>query len=183
MQTTLQEKEKNKKQIISLVLLSVSILIGFFFTIDQGYSYIEKRDTLEVTRKEASEKKAELAKLNELVTTIKNNVQLRDDMERFGSVFREDTIMNSIFAHINGISIASFSVSRGEKVPNGLSLATISLSFKADNLGVLNNYLNYLTNSKENKRSYIIKNISFPFDSTKNEAVSVNLSLGMYYFE
>lgn len=57
MQTTLQDKEKNKKQIISLVLLILSIIIGFFFTIDQGYSYIEKKDTFETSKKEVSEKK------------------------------------------------------------------------------------------------------------------------------
>lgn len=57
MQTTLQDKEKNRKQMISLVLLASSIVIGFFFTIDQGYSYIEKKDTLETTKKEVSEKK------------------------------------------------------------------------------------------------------------------------------
>ncbi len=183
MQTTPQEKEKNKKQIISLVLISLSILIGFFFTMDQGYSYIEKKDTLETTKKEANEKKAELTKLEALINTIKTNTGLLDDIERFGSTFREDIIIDSLFAHINGISIASFSVSRGEKSPNGLSLATVSLSLKAEDISALSNYLNYLTNSKANKRSYVIKNISFPLDTTKNEAVSVNLSLGMYYFE
>lgn len=57
MQTTLQNTEKNRRQIISLILLILSIVIGFFFTMDQGYGYIEKKDTLEATKKEASEKK------------------------------------------------------------------------------------------------------------------------------
>lgn len=57
MQTNHQDTEKNKKQIISLILVSLSIIIGFFFTIDQGYSYIEKKDTLDTTKKEATEKK------------------------------------------------------------------------------------------------------------------------------
>lgn len=57
MQTTLQKKEENKKQMISLVLLCLSIIMGFFLTMDQGYSYIEKKDTLATTKKEASEKK------------------------------------------------------------------------------------------------------------------------------
>ena len=35
MQTLLKDKEKNKKQMISLILLCLSILIGFFFTMDQ----------------------------------------------------------------------------------------------------------------------------------------------------
>lgn len=57
MQTTLQDKEKNRNQIVSLILLCLSIIIGFFFTMDQGYGYIEKKDALETVKKEASEKK------------------------------------------------------------------------------------------------------------------------------
>jgi hypothetical protein len=57
MQTTSQEKEKNKKQMISLILLVCTIIIGFFFTIDLGYGYIEKKDTAELTKKEVTEKK------------------------------------------------------------------------------------------------------------------------------
>ena len=57
MQTTQQDKEKNQKQVISLILLIASILLGFFITIDQGYTYIEQKDTLEMTTKEILEKK------------------------------------------------------------------------------------------------------------------------------
>lgn len=69
------------------------------------------------------------------------------------------------------------------KAPNGLSVSDISLSLKAENILALNNYLDYLTNSKTNKKSFVIKNLSFPFDTTKNEAVSANLTISMYYFE
>lgn len=74
-------------------------------------------------------------------------------------------------------------MSKGEKSPNGLSLATISLSLKAQDVGTLNNFLNYLTNSKTNKKSYIIKNLSFPLDTTKNDPVAASIELAMYYFE
>lgn len=183
MQTTLQDKEKNKKQIISLVLLVLSIIIGFFFTIDQGYSYIEKKDTLETSKKEVSEKKWDLERLQNMAKNIENDVELQSDIERYAGDFREDTILDSLFATINGISIANISMAKWEKVPNGLSLANISLSFKAQDTNTLNNFLNYLTNSKTNKKSYIIKNLNFPLDTTKNEPVSASLELSMYYFE
>ncbi len=57
MQTNLQNVDDNKKQIIAIVLLCLSILIGFFFTINQGYSYIEHKDTLNVAQKDAIEQK------------------------------------------------------------------------------------------------------------------------------
>lgn len=183
MQTTAQEKEKNKRQMISLVFICLSILIGFFFTMDQGYSYIEKKDTFETTKKELDEKKSTLVKLQNLEKSIESNTELNNDIERFAGEFREDSIFNSIFATINGINIANISISKGEKSPNGLSIASISLSLKAQDSTALSNFLNYLTNSQVDKKSYIIKSLNFPFDSTKNEPVSVSLELGMYYFE
>lgn len=183
MQTTIQDKENNKKQMISLVLLCLSIVIGFFFTMDQGYSYIEKKDTLASTAKEVADKKGALEQLQNLKKQIESDTSLQGDIERYGADFREDAIYNSVFAPINGVNIASVTLSKGEKSPNGLSIASISLALKAQDIGSLNNYLEYLTNGKNNKKSYIIKSLSFPFDTTKNDPVSATLELGMYYFE
>lgn len=114
---------------------------------------------------------------------IDDNVSLQAEISRYGGEFREDTILDSIFSPTNaGISIANISMSKGEKTANGLSLANISLSFKAQDVYTLNTFLDYLTNGKNNK-SYVIKNLSFPLDTTKNEAVSASIELGMYYFE
>lgn len=183
MQTNLQTKEKNRNQIISIILLCLSIIIGFFFTMDQWYGYIEKRDALETIKKEAGEKKGTLEKLQNTAKTIENNKELQNDIERYAGDFREDAILDSIFAPINGISIANIAISKGDKTPNGLSLAAISLSLKAQDTNTLNNYLAYLTNSKTNKKSYIIKELSFPLDTTKNDPVAASVELAMYYFE
>ncbi len=115
---------------------------------------------------------------------IDDNVSLQAEISRYGGEFREDAILDSIFSPENkGISIANISMSKGEKTANGLSLANISLSFKAQDYYSLNNFLNYLTEGKNNSKSYVIKNFSFPLDTTKNEAVSASIELGMYYFE
>lgn len=116
-------------------------------------------------------------------TNIASDQELQMDIGRYGGEFREDTIFNSLFSPINGINIASISLSKGEKTPNGLSLATITLSLKTEDINSLSNFLNYLTNSKINKKSYIINSLNFPFDTVKNDPVSVSLNLGMYYFE
>ncbi len=79
---------------------------------DQGYSYIEKKDTLASTGKEASDKKATLEQLQDLKKKIESNVDLQNDIERYGADFREDAIYNSIFAPINGISIVNASLSK-----------------------------------------------------------------------
>lgn len=183
MQTTQQDKEKNQKQVISLILLIASILLGFFITIDQGYTYIEQKDTLEMTTKEILEKKWTLEKLQEMAKSIETNVELQNDMARYAGDFREDIIIDSIFSPISGVSIASMSMSEWEKAPNGLSLANITLSLKVRDRDTLNKFLNYLTNSKINTKSYIIKSLTFPFDTTKDEPVSVSLELSMHYFK
>lgn len=183
MQANFKDTTKSKPQIISLLLIAASIIIGFFFTIDQGYSHIEKKDTLEATKQELAEKKRALQKLQDTAKAIESDTVLQSDIERYAGAFREDTIFDSLFATINGINIASISISKGEKSPNGLSLASISLSLKAQDSNALNNFLNYLTNSKTGKKSYIIKSLTFPLDTTKNDPISVNIELGMYFFE
>lgn len=184
MQTNLQNIDDNRKQIIAIAFLCLSILIGFFFTINQAYSYIENKDTLEAVKKDAAEQKSTLDKLNIIKENIDNDIALQNDISRYGGDFREDSILDSIFSPINtGINITSISMSKGEKTTNGLSLATISLSFKAQDIYTLNKFLDYLTTEKNNSKSYVIKHLNFPFDTTKNEAVSVGIELGMYYFE
>jgi hypothetical protein len=108
---------------------------------------------------------------------IITNAALQNDIGRYGYEFRENEIIDSLFASMNGISIASIAMSKGEKSPNGLSIATISLSLKAQDINSLYNFLNYLTSSKINKKSYIINSLDFPLDTTKNEPISVSLSL------
>lgn len=118
-----------------------------------------------------------------MVKNINSNTELQDDIKRYGSGFREDTILDSLFTPIVGINIANISISKGEKSPNGLSFAGISLSFKAQDITTLSNFLDYLTNKKTNSKSYIIKNLTFPLDTTKNEPISASIELNMYYFE
>lgn len=183
MQTNVTKKADEQKQMIALVLLGLAILIGFFLTKEQYYSYIEKSDSLSTVTKAAEEKKASHVKLQNLVKEITENASLQSDIERYAGDFREDQIIDSLFTRINGVSIASISMSPGEKAPNGLSLANISLAFRADDLTSLTNFLEYLTTSKANKKSYIVKNISFPLDQSKNEPISSSVELGMYYFK
>jgi len=118
-----------------------------------------------------------------MAKNIENNVELQNDIERYAGDFREDTILDNLFAPMTGINIANIAMSKGEKSPNGLSLANISLSFKAQDVSTLNNFLSYLTNDKTGKKSYIIKNLNFPLDTTKAGPVSANIELAMYYFE
>ena len=183
MQTTIEKKANEQKQIIAIVLFVLAIAFGFFFTKEQYYSYLEKADTLETISKNAGEKKESLDRLVSLGKEIAENASLQSDIERYAGVFREDTILDSLFAPMDGVNISSVSIAHGEKMPNGLSLANLNLTFQAQDLTTLKGFLNYLTASKTNKKSYMIKSLSFPFDLSKNEPITSNVTLGMYYFE
>ncbi len=121
--------------------------------------------------------------LQNMVKNIEKDTTLMSDIERYAGDFREDVIFDNLFASINGINIATVSLSPTGKTPNGLSLANISLSIRAQDIASLTNYLNYLTQSKVGKKSYIIRSLSFPLDTTKDDPIAVNLEISMYYFE
>ena len=141
------------------------------------------KDAFESSKKEVIEKKWTLQHLQDMTKNVEQDTALLSDIERYAGNFREDIIFDNLFALINGISIANISLSPWEKSPNGLSLANISLSIKAQDMNALTNYLNNLTRSTIGKKSYIIKNLSFPLDTTKNEPIAASLEISMYYFK
>lgn len=183
MYTTMQDAKKNKKTISSLLVVCLSIAIAFFFTKDQYYQYLGNQDMLETTKKEVTEKKSMLEALEKVSKSIDTDAVLKGDMEKYASDFREDTILESIFTPMRGVGISNLSMARGEKLPNGLSMANISLSFRTQDIATLSKFFEYLTTGKANKKSYIIKSFSFPFDTTKNDPISSTVELGMYYME
>lgn len=181
--------QARRTQGMTFIILAITLLTGLFYTWDAYTAYIENQDTLTKTRIENVDKKKVLDNLMALGGEdgnggrIQSDAALKDSLERYAGTFREDAIIDSIFAKGANVSISSITIGKGGKLPNGLSMADISLSLRAPNIATLNNYLDYLTEKKENKKSYVIKNLSFPFDSTKDESVNVSLSLGMYYFD
>jgi|GEM_PF-5736054 len=183
---TAQKDMKSPKapgNIPSLLILVLSIALAFFFTRSQYYQYMENKDTLASTTQEMQQKKADLEALQIVAKNIEADKAVSDTIERFGGTFREDAILDSLFVPTTGVSISNITMNKGEKLPNGLSEANISLSFQSQDITKLNTFLEYLTSGKTNKKSYVIKNFSFPFDTTKNEPITSSIELGMYYLD
>lgn len=91
--------------------------------------------------------------------------------------------MESLFVKAPGIFVLSVGMSKGGKLPNGLSMADVSVTLRAASQTSLLKYLETLTGITGKKR-YIIKQATFPFNSSgiQEGTFQVNLSLGMYHF-
>lgn len=183
---TAQKDMKSPKasgNISSLLILVLSIALAFFFTRTQYYQYMENKDTLASTTQEMQNKKLDLEALQVIAKNIESDKAMSDNIERFAGAFREDAILDSLFTPTTGVSISNVTMNKGEKLPSGLSEANISLSFQSQDITTLNTFLEYLTAGKTNKKSYVIKNFSFPLDTTKNEPIASTVELGMYYLD
>ncbi|MDP2104020.1 MAG: hypothetical protein Q8K26_03805 [Candidatus Gracilibacteria bacterium] len=174
---------KTSGNISSLLILVLSIALAFFFTRVQYYQYMENKDTLASTTQEMQNKKNDLEALQLIAKNIEADKTIGDNIERFAGAFREDVVLDSLFIPTTGVSISNVTMNKGEKLPNGLSEASISLSFQSQDITTLNNFLEYLTAGKTNKKSYVIKNMSFPLDTTKNEPIASTVELGMFYLD
>lgn len=176
-------REKTRNQTTTFIILFLSLVIGFFFLQDQYSRYMSNQDILSNVRAENVKKEKILSSLNDLKKRISNDPVLKDSLERFAGTFREDAIIDSIFAPKQNISVSEISIGRGDRLPSGLSMADISVSFRSGDTRSLLGFLDYLTNQPENKRSYIIKSLNYPLDTTSDGPQNVSLDLGMYYFD
>lgn len=173
--------ENNQKNMYASAMLLISVVLAFFLTKSLYYSNIESKTNLEQLNIQSTDTKKELDELNMVKESIKNDSETRKNIERYASLFREDTIINSIFNKKDGISINDIAIDKWVKLPNWLNMWNISLNIDANNIESLNNYLKYL-NSKDNSVWYVIKNVNFPYSSKTNLPFSASVSLWMYYF-
>lgn len=85
------------------------------------------------------------------------------------------------------ITLGGISVSPGSKLPNGLSLGQVSVAVTGGDMYDVIDFITYLTT--DSPYAFTIDSISLPIDTDptraylNGSAFSLNLSLGMYYFE
>ncbi|MDD2487597.1 MAG: hypothetical protein PHS92_04485 [Candidatus Gracilibacteria bacterium] len=174
-------KNPEQKSIYASVLIVLSLIVLFFVTKDSYYANMEKNTNLEALTNQSQELKDELNALNKIKSDLSSSPQMQKIMNQYGGEFREDNIINNIFMANRGINISDISMDKGEKLPNGLTLANVSINLQAQKIEDLNNYYNYLTSENSNLR-FVIKNTNFPFNMKNTGTLPVSISLGMYYF-
>lgn len=149
------------------------------WAVQPAYSqYLERSGELTQVQTEQKNKEETLAALQKSREATKQP-DVQADIERYAGVFKENTIIDSLFVDTDSITIGNVGFNPGQVLPNGLSYANISVAFDARDIPSLNAYLEYLTSPKGKKR-YVVENINFPIENQAS-SVPVSLALGMYY--
>ena len=163
-----------------MILLLVSILLLFWVVQPEYADYADKSTVADGVKSDLEKKTSELDALNTIKTRL-DDPTVRAQVDRYAGEFREDTVLASVFgARTLGVNLASVSMSPGQRLTNGLSLANISVSFTTRDLPTLTQYLSYLT-APDSDRRYVIKTLAFPYGKDHKSDISVSATLGMYY--
>lgn len=176
---------KRNAYALPFILIGISFFVAIAFTKDTYQSYLTKQDDLVAINQQAVEKKRQLDALNAIKDEALTQSGIRQDIERYASPYREDQIIDSIFLNTPGITINAITMTKGEKLPSGLSQATVTLNFRASDIATLSTYLDTLTASTGKKR-YIIRSLSFPLDTSsleQTDPLGVSLELATYFLE
>lgn len=186
--------KENKKSALPFLVITLAMFIGWFLMKDMYYTHLDLKESYRVAKLDMDSKKQTLDSFNAIKQKIESNEEEKKNIDKYAWDFREDLIINSIFAkskYSNNsltsswsfVSIKSLTMDKWEKLSNWLSVATISVDLEAQNLKELSSFTDSLVDNNDTTR-FLIRSINFPYNS-KGEATSlpVNLSLWMYYLE
>jgi len=176
-------KKTNKSNMYAILILLATIWITLFVLSDLYSSYTQFSEEKASLKTKEETLSNELKALNEKQEKVKSDKKTLQLISQYASPYREDLILNQIYAKFDWISINDITMDKWQKLPNWLSMANINFSVNAKNIIALNKYLDYLTNKTSNIR-FVIKNVNFPLNSeNQNSTTQASLSLWMYYFE
>lgn len=84
------------------------------------------------------------------------------------------------------IEVGNISVSRGSKLPSGISLGQVQVSITAKDVTAIIDYITYLTT--QSAYAFTLDTITLPIDtdiaaSTAASPLALTLAIGVYYYE
>ncbi|EKE30134.1 MAG: hypothetical protein ACD_2C00038G0011 [uncultured bacterium (gcode 4)] len=176
-------RKADKQNMYATLVLLLTLAITFFLTSGLYADYTSSNEEKVSLNGRIDSLKAELDSLNKKKNQVSNDKATKDAIAQFASVYREDLILNQIYSKFDWILVHDISMDKWQKLPNGLSMASISINVDAKNIAELNKYLNFLTEETSNIR-FVVKSLNLPLSTDNvNTNVSAGLSLWMYYFE
>lgn len=176
-------KSQDKNNLYATIIIFATILILFFVTTKAYSEYTTNAELNKQTQSEVEKLKNKLNELNDKKSKVESDEKTKKLIIQYAREYREDQILDQIYNPKDWISVNDISMEKGNRLPNGLNMASINISVEAKDVESLNKYIEYLTWEQEQIR-FVIKNISFPFasDSTTN-STTASISLWMYYFD
>lgn len=177
-----ERRNNERKNFYAIAIILITVIIWFFVTSDFYVSYLAHSEENTMTENKAASLNKELNSLNEKKKQFENDKLTQKLINQFAWEYREDLIINQLYASFTWVTVDSLSMDKWQKLPNWLSLANITVSVSAKDVKTLNSFLDYLTSAESNIR-FIIKNISFPLDSNSpDNPTQATVSLWMYYY-
>lgn len=169
--------QKDKPQIIPIGLLVLSVLVAFFFTYDSFIEYQAKIEETQATQHESEEAGKLLEHLDGVKTQVTSG---NSDIGKYIRPFREDVLYKQVFDLAqNSGQITNISLTQGEVLSTGLSLAGIQLQLQADSMENLLGFMDKVTHENSERR-FLIKSVSFPYSSEQEGPISASILLGAY---
>ena len=192
-----KEAIQKRNRIFAPILIGMTIILAVVALKPAYTAYIEKANALDTLATEQRSKTEDLIILKKLqseflsggVTDLGKKIQKLDQKITTTELMR--SVMINDYTRPNGlqtapITVSNISVDKGNKLPNGLSLAQVQVSIQGASLTDIVNYITYLT--QESNYSFILDELSLPIDTAPEDAAlergfGLGLTLGVYYYE
>lgn len=186
----------SQNRIIAPICLGIALLFGIVFLKPTYASYVEKQAVIASLDRDHVKLNVEYDNLK----AIKDNIgsllspEKLARIEKLSKKFDTSDIMSTVLLNNYTkdsenesalISIASISVNQWKKLPNGLSLGTVSLSFQGKTIPDIINFITYL--AQETDYIFTLDAISLPIDTAPDQTLAgsygMSITLWVYYYE
>lgn len=191
-----QNNHIQKNKVYAPIILGLALFLITLVLYPAYISYTDKRIeivSLEKTQQEKQTKIDEINKIRDLFSQTGSS-DIKAKVQKYNHTFVPSDIMEIVmvnkftkFSELTPaqVNIWGISVDKGRKLPSGLSLGSVSLTISADNSDQIIDYITYLTT--ESPLAFTIDSISLPLDTIvlpqDSTGLSINISLGVYYYE
>jgi hypothetical protein len=185
-----------KNTIYAPILIGVSLLMMIFVLYPLYTSYADQ--STQITRQSTilTQKETELKKISDMQTLFagSGSSDLKVKVKKYNhslsipdilqsvmiNTYTQSSTLNQALVEIGGIT-----VSPSKKIPNGLSLSTVTFSVTASTVDVIIEYIDYLTGKSD--LAFSLDSITLPLDTavTPQDATPITLSitLSVYGYE
>lgn len=185
-----------KNRVYAPIIMGLSLLLIILVLYPIYITYVDTSIEVTAIEKTKSEKEK---KINEIKTMQamfagSGSSELKEKVKKYNHTFNTSDIMEAVMLNKftkptaltpASIEIGPISIGKWSKLPNGLSLASVSVSVTGDTPDQIIEYITYL--ATESEFAFTIDNISLPIDTASSNAdatkTSLSLSLGVYYYE
>lgn len=186
----------SQNRIIAPICLGLALLFGILLLKPTYASYIDKNAVIAGLDREQVKLSVEYESLKAIKDNIGSTLspEKLKRIEKLSKKFDNSDIMSTVLMNSFTkdsenesaiISISSISVNPWKKLPNGLSLGTVSISFQGKSIPDIIDFITYL--AQDTDYIFTLDAISLPIDTAPDQALAgsygMSIALWVYYYE